>query len=98
MVAVGLWDAAVASIAFLVVIPLLSVLVSPMFLLAYLFDLPAVLVPTLLGAWARKEVKLALTSIPGFLVLRTVNGFFMLRALWSELVLRRSLTVYEKVH
>ncbi|MCK6459018.1 MAG: glycosyltransferase [Planctomycetes bacterium] len=98
MVAVGLWDAAIASVAFLVAVPLLSVFVSPLFLLAYLFDLPAVLVPTLVGAWRRKEVGLALASIPGFFVLRLVNGVFMLRALWSELVLRRTLKVYEKGH
>lgn len=98
MVAVGLWDAGVASIAYLVVIPLLSVFVSPFFLLAYILDVPAVLVPTLLGAWRRGEVRLALASLPGFVVLRLVNGLFMLRALWSEFVLRRTLDVYEKGH
>ncbi len=98
MVAVGLWDAAVASVAFLVAVPLLSLFVSPLFLLAYLFDLPAVLVPTLVGAWRRKEAGLALRSLPGFFVLRIVNGLFMLRALVSEFVLRRTLTVYEKGH
>lgn len=98
MVAVGLWDAAVASVAYLVAVPLLCVFVSPLFLLAYLFDLPAVLVPALVGAWGRKEARLALASLPGFAALRVVNGLFMLRALWSELVLRRTLTVYEKGH
>jgi biofilm PGA synthesis N-glycosyltransferase PgaC len=98
MVAVGLWDAAVASVAFLVVIPLLCFLVSPLFLLAYLFDLPAVLVPTLVGAWKRGETRLALRSLPGFFVLRIVNGLFMLRALCSEFILRRTLAVYEKGH
>jgi biofilm PGA synthesis N-glycosyltransferase PgaC len=98
MVAVGLWDAAVASLAFLVVVPLAALLVSPLFLLAYLIDLPAVLVPALVGAWRRKETKLALRSLPGFFVLRLVNGAFMLRALCSEFLLRRTLTVYEKGH
>ncbi|MFI5403212.1 MAG: glycosyltransferase [Planctomycetota bacterium] len=98
MVAVGLWDAAVASIAFLVAIPLLSLFVSPLFLLAYLFDLPAVLVPTLIAGWRRKEVGLVLASFPSFFVLRLVNGVFMLRALWCEFVLKRTLTVYEKGH
>ncbi len=98
MVTVGLWDAAVASVAYLVAIPLLSLFVSPLFLVAYLFDLPAGLVPTLVAAWRRKEMGLALSSVPSFLVLRIVNGIFMLRALWSELVLRRTLTVYEKGH
>ena len=55
-------------------------------------------VPTLVAAWRRKEVGLALRSLPGFFVLRIVNGFFMLRALFSEFVLRRTLTVYEKGH
>ena len=36
-----------ASLAFLVAVPLLSVFVSPLFLLVYLLDLPAVLVPVL---------------------------------------------------
>jgi biofilm PGA synthesis N-glycosyltransferase PgaC len=98
MVAVGLWDAGVASVAYLVVIPLLCVLATPFFLFAYVFDLPAVLVPTLLAARRRGETRLALASVPGFLVLRMVNGLFMLRALWCEFVLRRTLTVYEKGH
>jgi hypothetical protein len=36
--------------------------------------------------------------VPGFFVLRLVNGLFMLRALFSEFVLKRSLHVYEKGH
>jgi biofilm PGA synthesis N-glycosyltransferase PgaC len=98
MVAVGLWDAVVASLAFLVVVPLAAILVSPLFLLAYLVDFPAVLVPTLVGAWRRKETRLALRSLPAFFVLRLVNGIFMLRAVCAELVLRRPLTVFEKGH
>ena len=39
MVAVALWDAAFSSILFLIAIPLLSIFVSPLFLLAYVFDL-----------------------------------------------------------
>jgi hypothetical protein len=36
--------------------------------------------------------------MPAFFVLRTVNGFYFIRAVWSELVLRRPLLVYEKGH
>jgi hypothetical protein len=39
-----------------------------------------------------------LASVPAFFVLRTVNSVFILEALWSELVMRRPLLVYEKGH
>jgi poly-beta-1,6-N-acetyl-D-glucosamine synthase len=98
-VAVATWDALVASLIFLFVLPLLAVLLrQPWFLLGYLIDLPALLVPLLLGALPRKEVGRALSSLPAFFVLRTVNGYFFLAAAWSEWVLRRSLHVYEKGH
>jgi biofilm PGA synthesis N-glycosyltransferase PgaC len=98
IVAVGFWDAVLASLAYLLVIPLLAVLATPLFLLAYLVDAPFVLVPVLWQAAERGEVRRALASFPSFFVLRIVNGVFMLRALWSELVLRRPLLVYEKGH
>ena len=97
-VAVGLWDASVASILFLVAMPLLALFVSPWFLLGYLIDLPVVAVPVLAAAIPRGETMKALASLPSFAVLRLVNSLFFLKALWSELVLGRSLTVYEKGH
>jgi hypothetical protein len=39
-----------------------------------------------------------LASLPSFFVLRVLNGAFMLRALWDELITGRSLRVYEKGH
>ena len=98
VVAVGLWDAAIASIALLFLIPLLSVLISPLFLLGYLIDIPAVLVLVLLKAHQRGEKARALASLPGFFVIRFVNAVFVLRALWSELIWKRSLVVFEKGH
>jgi biofilm PGA synthesis N-glycosyltransferase PgaC len=97
-VAVALWDAIFASIAYLALIPLLSIFVSPLFLLGYLIDAPAVAFPVLVKATRRKEIVKAITSIPSFFVLRTVNSLFILEALWSELVLRRPLRAYEKGH
>ena len=44
------------------------------------------------------HVVAALASYPAFFVLRAVNAAYFLEALWSELVLRRSLLVYEKGH
>ena len=58
----------------------------------------AIFVPVLVAARRRGEVGRALVSLPSFFVLRTVNGFFMLEALWTEVVLRRPLLVYEKGH
>lgn len=97
-VAVGLWDAVVASIAYLVLIPLLAIFVSPMFLLAYLLDGPAIVVPVAFKAIQRGELMRAMASLPGFFVLRTVNAVFLLRALWNELIAGKPLLVYEKGH
>ena len=99
VVGVALFDAVVASLIYLVVLPLLAVtLAAPLLLLAYVIDVPAVLVPVLVAARRRGEVLRALASLPSFFVLRTVNGFFMLEALRTEVVLRRPLLVYEKGH
>jgi cellulose synthase/poly-beta-1,6-N-acetylglucosamine synthase-like glycosyltransferase len=98
IVMVALWDATIASVAYLALLPLLAILVSPLFLLGYVVDVPAVLVPVLWQAARRREIGKALASIPGFLVLRTVNAIFMVRAIWFEVVLRRRLAVYEKGH
>ena len=96
--AVQVWDATIASLAYLVVLPLLAVLVHPLFLLGYVIDLPAVAVPVLAAGIKRGEVGRALLSLPCFLLIRMANSVFMLRAFWSELVLRRSLLIYEKGH
>ena len=97
-VAVAVWDSTVASIAYLLALPVLAAFVSPLFLLGYLVDFPVVLVPVLWHAWRRREVGRALASMPGFLVLRAVNGLFLLSATWSEVVRGRRLDVYEKGH
>jgi biofilm PGA synthesis N-glycosyltransferase PgaC len=97
-VAVGLWDATVASVAYLVLLPLLIVLVHPLFLLGYVIDFPAVAVPVLARGIARGELARALVSLPCFIPMRLVNAVFMVRAVWNELILGRTLLVYEKGH
>jgi len=97
-VAVGVWDAVLASLAYLVVLPVLALLVNPLFLLAYLVDAPVLLVPVLWQAVSRGETLKALASFPSFFVLRIVNGFYMLGAVWREVIVRRPLLVYEKGH
>ncbi len=99
IIAVALWDAVVASFVYLVLLPILVIwLQNPYLLLGYFIDIPAVLVPTLYKAIPRKEVKLVLTSIPAFFILRTVNAVFMLEAIWSEWIIRKRFSVYEKGH
>jgi hypothetical protein len=96
---VGLWDATIASLAYLVLLPVLALaLGSPLLLLGYVIDVPMVLVPALTKAARRKECGKVLASIPAFFVLRLVNGLFFLEAVWSEWVLRRSFRTYEKGH
>jgi biofilm PGA synthesis N-glycosyltransferase PgaC len=97
-VTVATWDAAVASLAYVVGLPLAALWIHPVFLLGYVIDLPFLAVPVLWRAQRRGELARALASLPGFFVLRWVNGLFMLRALWQEFVLRRPLAVYEKGH
>ena len=98
-VGVAMFDAVLASLVYLLVLPVLAVvLAAPALLLVYVIDVPAVMVPVLVAAWRRREVRRGLLSLPCFFVLRTVNGFFMLEALFTEVVLRRPLLVYEKGH
>ena len=99
MVAIWFLEATTASIAYLFVVPLLVVLFrEPALLLLYVLDAPLILVPVLVEAAPRKEVRKALASFPGFLVTRMLGSVFTLRALWAELVRGHSFRVYEKGH
>lgn len=98
-VAVSMWDATLASLIYLVLLPILTIyFASPWLLVGYLIDAPALLVPVLVGAVPRGETRRALASMPAFFVLRTVNALFFIGAVWSELVLGRSFHRYEKGH
>lgn len=99
VVAVSLWDALVASIIYLALLPLLAlVLREPLFLIGYVIDALVLLVPVLFEAIPRRQTLLALSCLPAFLVLRVVNAYFFLEAIWSEIVIRKPLLVYEKGH
>lgn len=98
IVAIGVWDATIAALALLFILPLLAVFVSPLFLLGYVIDIPAVLIPVLYRASQRGEVGKALASIPGFFVLRFVNAWYVLVALWREVITKNRLATFEKGH
>ena len=98
-VAVSLWDATLAALVYLFLLPLLALgLRNPWLLLGYVIDVPAVLVPVLVGAAPRREIGRAMASMPAFLVLRTVNALFFLGAVWNEWILGRGFHKYEKGH
>jgi cellulose synthase/poly-beta-1,6-N-acetylglucosamine synthase-like glycosyltransferase len=97
-VAIMLWDAVVTGSALLFAIPVLGILFNPLFFLGYVIDIPFIAVPVIAEARARKELTKALISLPAYPVLRIVNTAFMLRAIWLELVRKRSFRVYEKGH
>lgn len=98
-VAVAFVDATVSSLYYLLLLPLLAlVFAAPLLLLLYAIDITMILVPVLFQASARRELGRALVSVPSFLPLRFVNSFYFLEAVWSELILQRSLRVYEKGH
>jgi poly-beta-1,6-N-acetyl-D-glucosamine synthase len=98
-VAVAVWDASIATVLYFLVLPLLAILLgNPWLLLGYLIDAPALLFPVLFGAAPRREVWRALASFPAFFVLRFVNAFFFMKAIWHEVIRGQSLLVYEKGH
>jgi len=98
-VAVSCWDALIASIVYLLLLPLAAILFgNPYLLLGYVIDVPAILIPVLAGAAGQRQVLRALASLPSFFVLRTVNAVFFLGAVWSEVIRGRKMTAYEKGH
>jgi len=94
----SLWDAVFSSVVYLVILPILLVLVGPWALLGYVIDHPGIAIPVLYTAAKRKQFWSALFSLPSFFVLRLVNAWEMLHALFVEIVLRKSFLVYEKGH
>jgi biofilm PGA synthesis N-glycosyltransferase PgaC len=98
LIAVACYDALVASLAFLIVLPILAIVFTPLFLLGYVLDAPAVIIPVALAAADRGELRRALASFPCFYVLRVLNAVMILKAIWLEGPMRRRLVVYEKGH
>jgi biofilm PGA synthesis N-glycosyltransferase PgaC len=93
------WDATIATAAYFLFLPLIAIyLGQPWPLLGYLIDIPIVLVPVLAAARPRGEIRLALLSVPGFLVLRVVNAIHFIEAVWSEIIRGKRFNNYVKGH
>lgn len=98
-ISVGMWDSIVSSVSYLFLIPLTVIITkNPIFLLAYVIDIPAVSLPVILKGVERRETGRVLASIPSFIILRFVNCYFILEAFTSEVLLNKNLNVYEKGH
>jgi len=98
VLAVTFWDAVVSSLFYLLVLPVIALVVGPIALVGYVIDFPAIAIPVIYAGAKRGELGEALISLPAFFVLRMVNGVQMLRALFVEVVLRKSFLEYEKGH
>ena len=99
MVARKSLESTIASLIYLFVVPLAAIWTSnPLFLIVYILDAPALMVPVLMQGARRNEFWKALVSVPSFFVLRVVNCVFVLEAIWSEFIIGRRLAVYEKGH
>lgn len=98
-IAVSVWDATIASFVYLAVLPILAIIFrQPLFILGYVIDAPVIFIPVLVNAIQRKEVGKMLVSFPSFFILRFINGIFILEAFWSEILMGRRMSVYEKGH
>lgn len=99
IIAVMTWDSIVASLMYLIVIPFFAVFFkSPYLLLLFIIDAPIVFIPVFLMGLKRKELIKVISSFPSFFVLRIVNAVFIMEAYWTELILKKRLTQYEKGH
>jgi biofilm PGA synthesis N-glycosyltransferase PgaC len=96
----GLLDALLGSMLFLVVAPLLAIVFQNPVLYAYAVgaDVAFIVIPVAWRGYRMGMLKKVLGSIPSFLVLRLVNSFFFMRACISEMILKKSFTTYEKGH
>lgn len=98
-IGVSMWDAVIASLAFLVIVPILALILrAPLLLLVYFLDLPILVAPVLLKALELKQAPKALVSLPCFLILRLVNSYFVLEAFVQEIILCKPFKSYEKGH
>lgn len=99
IIAVSAWDAIMGGLLYTIVLPVLTIVFqNPLLLLGYFIDTPITLVPVFYKGLQRKEGMKALASFPSFLVLRMVNSYYILEAFWTELVMRKRFSVYEKGH
>ena len=57
-----------------------------------------VFIPVFIQGFKRREMLKVIFSFPAFFVLRFINAIFIMEAYWSEIILKKRLTQYEKGH
>jgi biofilm PGA synthesis N-glycosyltransferase PgaC len=97
-VLIGLTDAIATGILYLLLVPLFLVIDPVVIVYLFISDGIFIAIPVLWKGYHLKKLRKCLTSLPFFFVLRVINSLFFFQALFSELVLNRSFTVYEKGH
>lgn len=98
-VVVGLADAIVTGILYFMFTPLLILLNAPTALLyLYFSDWIFLAVPVLWKGYKLKLLRKSIFSLPCYFILRLVNSIYFFEALISELILKKSLKVFEKGH
>jgi biofilm PGA synthesis N-glycosyltransferase PgaC len=98
-VLVGLADATITGILYLV-FPLLFILLGNPLLMVYLYvsDWMFITLPVVWKGYKLKLLKKCLSSLPFYFILRIVNSIYFFQAIISELILNKSFTIYEKGH
>jgi biofilm PGA synthesis N-glycosyltransferase PgaC len=83
------------------VVTIFLVIYYDLFLYFALFMTLGYLVPIIfavLEARKKHEIKLAIQSIPAFILINPINTYLFIKSAWLELVLRKPLSVWEKGH
>jgi biofilm PGA synthesis N-glycosyltransferase PgaC len=99
-VSVGTIDALFGSLLLLIVLPLLSIFLQNYLLMIFTLsiDMLLFLIPSLIIGYKIKYLRKVITSVPAFLLLKIVNIYFIYEAFFSEVILKKRLTIYEKGH
>ena len=99
-VMMGLIDALLGSVLFIVIAPILAIVFQNPLLYAYAVaaDAAFIVIPAAWRGYKIRMLRKVLGSMPSFLVLRLVNSYFFIRAFVSEIILKKSFTTYEKGH
>jgi cellulose synthase/poly-beta-1,6-N-acetylglucosamine synthase-like glycosyltransferase len=90
---------AIFSVMILLCIPIIAFYYSnPFILLLYFIDFPTVFFTVFSEAKKRKEIRTILSCFPSFLIMKFIYVFFIIEAMFSELVIRKKLDTFEKGH
>ncbi len=97
-VMVGLADAIITGMLYFMFVPLFLVINPVMLFYLFAADWIFIAVPVLWKGYKLKMLRKSLTSLPFYFILRIVNSVYFFKALFSELIFKKSFKTYEKGH